>query len=125
MIRLKDCREPLVDVRTACPGIVVNLGRDGRTAYLRKTVAEMICRAKTYLPKGMTFIVNDAWRPRHVQDGIRAGFIESFTRMHPAWSKTRVLQEVGKYVAPSDGVFVSGHMTGGAVDLRLWKDGRK
>lgn len=118
MIKIKDCGEPLVDIKKLCPDLVIDLGssrtRKEKTAYLRKTVAEMVCRARSYLPKDMTFIIGDAWRPQYVQEEIFQRFAKRLT-----------IKEAKKYVAPYKGKHASGHMTGGAVDLRLWKNNRK
>lgn len=129
MIIIKECHEPLVDLRKFCPGIIINLTKSRRkkekTFYLRRTVAEMINAAKSYLPKGMTFIINDAWRPQYVQQEIYNNFIKRFTVKYPKWSEKQIIKEVNKFVAPSQGKFVSGHMAGGAVDIRLIRNGRK
>ena len=118
MIKVKECGEPLVDIKKLCPDLVIDLGsrrmKKEKTAYLRKTVAEMVCKAKSHLPKGMTFVINDAWRPQYVQERIFQGFAKRFS-----------IKEAEKYVAPFEGRRVSGHMAGAAVDLRLWKNGRK
>lgn len=129
MIIIKECNEPLVDVKKVCPNVKIDLGRQRKkkekTAYLRKTVARMIAQAEKELSPGVTFIIGDAWRPQQVQKQIKKRFIASFSRKNPSWSKKKVLREVEKYVAPANGKFASGHMTGGAVDLRLWSKGRK
>ena len=129
MIKIKECNEPLVDIKKLCPNLVIDIGKQRmkkeKTAYLRKTVAEMIWRAKNELPKGMTFIIGDAWRPQYVQIEIMKWFIKRFSKKYPNWSKAKIIKEVEKYVAPSDGKYASGHMTGGAVDLRLLKNGKK
>ncbi len=96
-----------------------------KTAYLRKTVAKMVCEAKKNLPKGMTFIIRDAWRPQYVQKEIFTEFIKMFQNKYPSWPKEKIIKEAKKYVAPAQGKNVSGHMTGGAVDLRIIKNGRK
>ena len=53
------------------------------------------------------------------------GFEKRFRRQHPSWTAERVRIEAGKFVAAAHGRFASGHMTGGAVDLRLIKHGRR
>lgn len=128
-IKIQECNEPLVKLETACPDLIIRLNSKSakRTcpAYLRKTVAKIICEAKEYLPKDMTFIIGDAWRPRTIQEEIHKSFMIRFTKKYPKWSEKQVLNEVNKYVAPFSGKYASGHMTGAAVDLRLAKNGRK
>jgi len=128
-IEIKDCGESLVDLAKICPRLVIDLGkkRMGRecTAFLRKSIATMVCRAKSYLPDDTTFIINDAWRPKYIQEEILKSFYVRFQRQHPGWPDRRTLKEVSKYAAPTEGPTASGHMTGRAVNLRLWKNGRK
>lgn len=129
MIKVVDCGELLVDVKKICPDLIISLDswrmKKEKTAYLRKTVAKMICQAKKNLPQGMTFVIRDAWRPGDVQKEIFKGFVRHFGKQHRSWSKKRIIKEVKKYVAPASGRNASGHMTGAAVDLRLMKNGRK
>jgi D-alanyl-D-alanine dipeptidase len=129
MIKIKDNNEPLVDIKKMCPDLIINLDQERmfkeKTAYLRKTVAEMICTAKKELQKGITFIINDAWRPQYVQEEIYQGFMKRSSKKYPQLSQNEIGKLVDQYVAPAKGKFASGHMTGGAVDLRLWKNGRK
>ncbi len=73
----------------------------------------------------MTFIINDAWRPQHIQEEIYQWFMKQGSKKYPQLSQSEIKKYVEKYVAPVKGKFASGHMTGGAVDLRLWKNGRK
>lgn len=126
---IRECGEPLVDLKKVCPQLVIAIDprriKKEKTAYLRETVAKMLRDAYRLLPKGMTFIIGDAWRPQYVQEQIWVEFIRTFSRRHPDWSKERVKKEVGKYVAAAKGKYASGHMTGAAVDLRLLLNGRK
>lgn len=113
MVKIKECGEPLVGIKKACPGLVINPEIKKR-AFLRKTVVRMLCRAKNYLPEGMTFIIESAWRSQSSQEKIFQNFV-----------KRAGIKEAKKYVAPFKGKYLSGHMAGGAVDLRLWKNGRR
>jgi len=126
MIKVKECGEPLVDIKKLCPDLVIapNLKKENR-AFLRKTTVKMVCQAKKHLPEGMTFIIESAWRPQYLQEKIFQQFVKRFTKKYPLWPKSKVIKEVEKYVAPFEGGHVSGHMAGGAVDLRIWKNGRK
>jgi len=55
-IQIKDNKEPLVDIKKYCPGIIIDIDRTRikteKTAYVRKTVARMLHQAQLYLPKG-------------------------------------------------------------------------
>lgn len=122
-IKLRESGEPLVDVRKYCPGIKIAIDqrrlKREKTAYLRRKVAQMLRQAQRNLPRGINFVIGDAWRPAFVQTSIYFGFLRTFSKQHPRWSRKRVIREVEKYVAPWKGRGASGHMTGGAIDLRL------
>lgn len=128
-IRVQDNGEPLVDVRKYCPNVVIRLDGERmkieKTAYLRKSVAERLYQAQSLLPDRMTFVIRDAWRPAYVQCGIYFEFLEKAARRFPKVSSEKRKLEVEKYVAPWSGRNASGHMTGGAIDLRtLQENGR-
>jgi len=123
VVKIKDNREPLVDIKKYCPGIMVRIGKERmrieKTAYFRKTVAEMLRKAQKSLPRDWNFVINDAWRPQYIQAEIYFNFIKRFQKMHPKWMRERVIKEVEEYVADWRGIASSGHMSGGAVDIRL------
>lgn len=125
MIKIIDCKEPLVDLNKNCPGLVTKLDYRRKIFYLRKTVAKMVCQAKTYLPRGITFIINDAWRSQQIQKEIFESFIKKAQKMYPKAANEKIIRFAKKYVAPFKGKYASGHLTGAAVDLRLFKNGRK
>ena len=127
MITICDNDEKLVDLKKYCPQLIIRLGKKrlGEKAYVRLTVARMIKKALKFLPTDMTFIINDAWRSSQTQKRIYQEFIERFKKNNPYWSQKRIIQEVEKFVAPYQGNHVSGHLTGGAIDVRLYKNGRK
>jgi D-alanyl-D-alanine dipeptidase len=122
-IVIRENREPLVDVRRFCPNVVVKLGRGRmareKTAYLRRSVAAMLGAASKRLPKGQQFIINDAWRPAFIQCQIFFDFVKKGERRYPGLSRAARMREIKKYVAPWKGVNASGHMSGGAIDLRI------
>ena len=127
---VRDNKEPLVDIRKYCPDIVIKFGKRRdffeKTAYLRLTVAKMLAKARRNLPGGYNFIINDAWRPAYVQASIYYRFFDWFRKKYPDWTPARVRKEIDEYVAPWCGPNVSGHMAGGAVDLRILdRHGRK
>jgi len=122
-LKIKDNGERLVDIKKYCPGVKIALDdwrmKFEKTAFVREGVAKMLARAQKHLPAGWNFVIRDAWRPRFIQVHTYYAFIPMFKRQHPEWSQKRVLEEVNKYVADWQGERASGHMTGGATDLRL------
>lgn len=129
-IKAQDNGEKLVDIKKYCPGVKIALDdwrmKLEKTAWVRETIAKRLAEAQKHLPEGWNFVIRDAWRPRFIQVQIYYSFISRFKRHNPNWSDRRVIEEVNKYVADWSGEGASGHMTGGAVDLRLIdKKGRR
>lgn len=122
-IRIRECGERLVDIRRYVPNVVVKLGRGRmereKTAYTRESVAKMLKESAKHLPKGMRFIINDAWRPAFIQCQIFFDFIKKGAKRYPGLKGEALIKEIEKYVAPWKGVNASGHMSGGAIDLRI------
>lgn len=122
--------EPLVDVKEYLPNAIIRLGKERmrveKTAFLRRTVAQMLKKANSNLPKEYRFVINDAWRPQYIQAAIFYDFIRKGKKRFPGLKGKTLIKEINKYVAPWRGKNISGHMTGGAIDLRLVdKHGRK
>ena len=88
-IEIEDCNEQLVNLKKVCPGLVIDLGKEER-AYLRESVAKMVCKAKSYLPKGMTFIIGSAWRSEDTQKRIKKRFIKHLRNRYPDWDKRKI-----------------------------------
>lgn len=122
-IRIRECDEPLVDILKYCPRARIALDKARikveKTAYLRLSVAKMLAQAERHLPRGYSFIIRDAWRPSYVQSEIFFDFVRKAKKRFPDASEDKVIKEVEKYVAPWKGVNASGHMSGGAIDLRV------
>lgn len=128
MIKIRDNGEKLVDIRKKCPGIICDLHcvkLYNRKPQVRETVARMLNRAKSNLPSGMTFIIGDAYRTRKMQKRVFRKRFRKMQKQYPQWSKKRALSETKKYIMPFQGKRVSGHIFGGAVDIRLYQNGRK
>jgi D-alanyl-D-alanine dipeptidase len=127
---LKANKEILVDLRKHCPGIKIHL--DGnrlkleKTAYTRLEVARRLRAAQKLLPAGWNFLVRDAWRPPYIQCEIYFEFLRRAREKYPRASEEQLREKIAKYVARWYGEKVSGHLTGGALDLRLIdKNGRR
>lgn len=109
-------REPLADVRTACPSVVLS---EKLCPYLRARVAEMLNRAQSALPSGYRLKVGTCLRTRRMQ---AHGWDSYFARMkeeHPNWPLSALRRATNKYYAPYDQPAPPGHTTGGAVDVGL------
>lgn len=121
--------EKLVNISKLIPGIINGMEPIrkpfGTELYLRETPAKMLKKAHSLLPDGITFIVYDAWRPLEAQIKYYEFYYNTFRKTHPEWSKSKVEKEAGKYAISPKELDRAGHLTGGAIDLELWKNGRR
>jgi D-alanyl-D-alanine dipeptidase len=112
-----------------CPNLVIDIEQSRRptekTLLLRRSVAQMLCQAQQLLPQGYTFVINDAWRSKLVQQRYFQNFVQRFKHEHPNWSQNRIEKEAGRFAIPPDDEKRAGHLTGAAVDLELWHSGRR
>jgi len=96
------------------------------TIFVREGVAEALKVAEKQLPKGMYFVVYDAYRPLQVQQSLYDTFYGELKNQHSDWSENQLSVETQKFVSlprspklDPDVKFVSPHNTGGAVDLAI------
>jgi D-alanyl-D-alanine dipeptidase len=109
-------REPLVDIREYCPGVVLS---EWVCPYLRRTVAGMLNRAQDSLPPGHKLKVGTALRTLAMQKGGWDGYHKRMREEHPAWPLSALRRATNRYFAPYDQKAPPGHCTGGAVDVGL------
>jgi D-alanyl-D-alanine dipeptidase len=129
MIEIKDNGEPLVEISKYCPNFINGLDpvrlKNENKLFLRKTVAQMLGKASKSLPLGVTFRINDAWRPYEVQKHYYKLFYNRVKKNHPTWGKKRLTDYASKYVINPNDIKRAGHLTGAAVDIVLCKNGKK
>lgn len=122
-IRIKDNGEPLVDLRKHCPQIAFNSGLDlwgePRLFHARRTVAEMLNKAQSFLPKGYRLYIMAVYRTLDKQRKIYQRVYRSFKRAHPDWPENILRRQTNRFVHPPDIPTPPGHCTGGAVDLTI------
>lgn len=109
-------REPLVDVRSFCPDVVLT---ERLCPYLRRTVAEMLNRAQASLPSGYKFNVGTCLRTLTMQKRGWDNYYHKMHEEHPNWPLSALRRATNKYFAPYDQKAPPGHCTGGAVDVGL------
>jgi D-alanyl-D-alanine dipeptidase len=129
MIKIIENNEPLVDISKVCPEIVNGMDplrkRYGDVLYLRQTVAQMLKKAHSLLPPGMTFIVLDAWRSKEAQVKFYDFYVNKFKEKNPSWNIDREKKEAGKYAISPNQIYKADHVSGGAIDLELIKNGKR
>jgi D-alanyl-D-alanine dipeptidase len=123
-VRVRECDEPLVDLREV--GEIEMDGRqadlDGAYARVRLGVLQRLRLAQASLPVGYRLVVVEGYRPPALQERYFADRVAALREWHPDWSAAEAHRQASRYISPPA---VAPHTTGGAVDLTLrGPDGR-
>ena len=118
MIRINECGEPLVRIEKNMP-FAIEERWNPNGVWLRKTVLDLLVEAKKNLPRGISFIIHSGWRSVDEQKQTFEETKSYLSRINPKVSKEKLLEMTKQYVHPYQGKKASGHLTGGAVDLRI------
>ena len=126
-IRIEDNGEPLVEILKACPEIRFSSTHpkfpdNPRTCRARKTVAEMLCKAQSYLPEGLHLEIQDGYRSQDSQEALFRMLCEELKLKHPEWTEAELLERTNDFVADPYAKAPPPHTTGGAVDVTLVDD---
>ncbi|MEV0592499.1 M15 family metallopeptidase [Nonomuraea cavernae] len=117
-VPVKECDEPLVDLR-ALESLRVDrrlADPEGAYARVRLSVADRLVAAQTRLPRRLRLVVVEGFRPAALQHRYFAGSVAAHRAAHPDWDERRAQLEASRYVSPPE---VAPHVSGGAVDLTL------
>lgn len=122
-IPIQENQEPMVDLRVACPGLVIRpLSAQNTTLHARASVAQRLNTAQAFLQQqapGHRIIVVDAWRTMAQQARWHRIAKRIYRFRHPLWPSQMIREAANKYVAAPDAVAPPPHSTGGAIDVRL------
>jgi D-alanyl-D-alanine dipeptidase len=118
-VPIHECGEPLVDIRDACPTVLL---RPGCLPYLRRTVAAMLNRAQDSLPLGYRFTVSTALRTLEMQASMYWRNYNRLKEEKPHLPTSALRRMTNKYFAAPDYKAPPGHTTGGAIDVGLVND---
>jgi D-alanyl-D-alanine dipeptidase len=116
-VPLRENGEPLVDLRVACPNVIIM--RPQVIPFLRQQVAHMLHVASESIPDSMRLAVIDAWRPFARQVRIYEFMTECARKAFPDRDPIALKRTVNRWVAPIDRKSPPGHCTGAAVDVFL------
>lgn len=86
-------------------------------ALVRSSVLTALLTAQQHLPRGLRLVLEEGFRPLHVQAKIFEAYLSDLTAEYPTASRVQLEREATKYVARPEGV--PPHSTGGAVDVAL------
>lgn len=126
-VRINDNGEALVEIQKACSEIRFasthpKFPDNPRTCWARKTVAEMLCKAQSYLPEGYHLEVQDAFRSQDSQEALFRMLCEELKLKHPEWTEAELHERANDFVADPYAKAPPPHTTGGAVDVTLVDD---
>ncbi|MBB6474846.1 M15 family metallopeptidase [Sphaerisporangium rubeum] len=117
-VPVKECGEPLVDLRAM---EVVRVDErladpEGLFAHVRLSVADRLVAAQTQLPRELRLLVVEGFRPAALQRSYFEESVAAHLAEHPGWDGHQAYLEASRYVSPPE---VAPHVSGGAVDLTL------
>ncbi|MFF3693073.1 M15 family metallopeptidase [Streptomyces sp. NPDC002221] len=117
-IAVRECGEPLVDVRLdgalLCDGSREDAG--SAFAHLREGVLERLRHAQDSLPGGLRLLFVEGYRPPALQRAYFEEYAQELRALHPDWSAERIHTAASRYVSPPG---IAPHSAGAAVDLTL------
>ncbi|MFI7425162.1 M15 family metallopeptidase [Nonomuraea sp. NPDC049684] len=115
-IPVRECGEPLADVRGRLRVDTRMADADGAYAHLRAGLLDRLERAERSLPDGFHLLIVEGYRPIATQRRIFEGYREELLTTYPDMSPDESFIAASRYVSP---VEVAPHTAGAAVDLTL------
>ncbi|MFD9860066.1 M15 family metallopeptidase [Streptomyces alboflavus] len=122
---VRECGEPLVDVRGEAALLVDDRLKDPADAfaYLRQGVVDRLLEAQSLLPDGLRLLFVEGYRPLSLQREYFEEYADELRALHPDWPPERIHTAASRYVSPPA---IAPHSAGAAVDLTLADaDGRE
>jgi D-alanyl-D-alanine dipeptidase len=118
-IPVRDCGEPLLDVRTG-GHLLVDRRKEadaaGEFACLRSGVVERLLAAQRQLPEGVRLLYVEGYRPPALQRRYFREYADELRAAHPEWSIEQVRAAASRYVSPPE---IAPHSAGAAFDVTL------
>lgn len=127
IIPVEECGEGLIDLREQQMIAYGDRGVDENDSCytkVREGVYYKLCEAQILLPSGYRFLVISGWRSLEQQRTLFDRKIQTLKIQFPMMSDEEIFTEASKMVAPVSDLNgrpldVSGHTTGGAIDVCL------
>lgn len=124
-IVVKDNGEKLVNIKTHCPDIIINIDPKSQkvqklpigVSYSREDVAKKLNKAQKLLPKGYRLMIWSAHRELKIQKKLYQDQYLILKKENPTWKESKLAKETDKYVSPVE--IIPPHTTGGAIDLTI------
>ncbi|GAA1914920.1 M15 family metallopeptidase [Streptomyces durmitorensis] len=124
-VPVRECGEPLVDVRHDGALLVDTRAQDTDDAFarLREGVLARLLHAQGLLPGGLRLLFVEGYRPPWLQRSYFEEYEGHLRALHPTWDAERLHAAASRYVSPPR---IAPHSEGSAVDLTLADaDGRE
>ncbi|MFF0865377.1 M15 family metallopeptidase [Nonomuraea sp. NPDC003560] len=115
-VPVRECGEPLADVRGRLRIDTRLADADGAYAHLRAGLLDRLERAESSLPDGFHLLIVEGYRPIATQRRIFEGYREELLTTYPDMTPDESYIAASRYVSP---VEVAPHTAGAAVDLTL------
>lgn len=116
-IPLRECGEPMVDLRTTGLRLDDRLADSaGAYALLRQGVADRVLTAQQALPEGLRFLVIEGFRPLELQRRYFAQYSDELRRDNPSWSEEFLRTQTSRSLSPPE---IGPHVAGAAIDLTM------
>ena len=122
-VPVRECGEPLVELRTGGPVAIdeqprAHLAREPARwhVHVREGVARRLELAARALPGSLRLVLAEGYRPVSVQAGYFDMYSGQLAELHPEWPPEQLRVAASRFVAPPD---LAPHSTGGAVDVLL------
>ncbi|NUO97042.1 MAG: M15 family metallopeptidase [Nonomuraea sp.] len=115
-IPVRECGEPLADVRGRLRADTRLADADGAYAHLRAGLLDRLERAERGLPDGFHLLIVEGYRPIETQRRIFETYREGLLTTFPGMTAEESYVAASRYVSP---VEVAPHTAGAAVDLTL------
>lgn len=123
-----DNNEKIISLRNIDEKIVIDdtksdVGNDSELfCYARESVSKKLIEALSYLEDGYTLCIKEAYRPLSLQKSFFDDAAKYYRSQYPFKNDDEIYKLTCQFVAP---LKVAGHVTGGAVDLTLLKNGKE
>ena len=125
-IHVRECGEPLVDIRRYNKQIVVKLEETSKKmqglkvdrCFLRDSAAIRLSLAQGFLPGKYRFKIIDGYRPLKAQKEIYKNLLKLLRKRHPEMTERELVAETDKWVSNPEKI-VPPHTTGGTIDLTI------
>lgn len=115
-VPVKECGEPLADVRGHLLVGDLRADPEGAFAHLREGVLKRLLSVQALLPDGVRLLFVEGYRPPALQQRYFNDYAAELRAARPEWTAAELRAATSRYVSPPE---IAPHSAGAAVDLTL------